>query len=188
MGATGGGGASGGRITGGDSRPRLHSGGDSGPSGGRASRATNPRDAGASHLCTFTIGAQRYALPTSIVRELVAIERITPVPRTPPAILGLFNLRGEPMPLVDLSLLLLGTPSPAATKFSVIILRSETVSVGARIDALGTVVAHQGVMPTDDADPLFAGFIDVVGHGAVAVIEAGEFMSRIDSLKAPLGV
>lgn len=164
-------------------RPRLGSGSASGQSRSRGSAQAGSLSVGLGHLCTFEVGGQRYALSTSLVREIVEVERITRVPRTAAEVMGLFNLRGEPMPLVDLTLVLSGAPSPVAEKMSVIILRNANLSLGARIDALGTVVPNTNVIPTDDPNPLLLGFIDLAGEGPVAVIDANEFMSRIDGLR-----
>ena len=50
----------------------------------------------------FTLEAQRYALPTSDVRELLRAVRLTPLPRAPAVIEGLLNLRGELLPVLDM--------------------------------------------------------------------------------------
>lgn len=50
----------------------------------------------------FTLEGQRYALPSSDVRELVRAVRLTPLPRAPAVIEGLLNLRGELLPVLDM--------------------------------------------------------------------------------------
>ena len=47
-------------------------------------------------------GSSASPSPADIVGEVVPVEALTPVPLAPPAILGLFNLRGTPVALVDL--------------------------------------------------------------------------------------
>jgi chemotaxis signal transduction protein len=63
-------------------------------------------------LVIFPLGEDRYALTTDRVRQVVVTPAVTSIPTAPPSILGVFNLRGEIVPLVDLSLLL---GLPAAT-------------------------------------------------------------------------
>jgi len=148
--------------------------------GSGGSKPTAPRDAGDAHLCTFRVGEQRYALSTALVRELVEVTTITPVPRTSHAFLGVFNLRGEPMPLVDMALLLDLEPSPIAAKMPVIIVTLGETTAGARIHALGAVVANSGVVPQASAANLLLGFLP--GSGAeppVAVINPAEFAARL---------
>ncbi|WP_434384460.1 chemotaxis protein CheW [Melittangium boletus] len=50
----------------------------------------------------FTLEAQRYALPVEDVRELVRAVRLTPLPQAPDVVEGLFNLRGELIPVLDM--------------------------------------------------------------------------------------
>ncbi len=181
MASVGGGAASGGSRPSGSPADSARSNSRSG--GSRGGDARDSRDPGTGHLCTFQVGGQKYALSTTLVRELVEVTAITPVPRTAPAVLGLFNLRGEPMPLVDLSLVLGSTAATVEAKSSAIILRSAHMSVGARIDALGTVVPNRSVIPTDDPNPLILGFLDSPGEAPIAVVDPIEFMSRIENLK-----
>ncbi|HZJ63717.1 MAG TPA: chemotaxis protein CheW [Kofleriaceae bacterium] len=57
-------------------------------------------------LCAFWLGGRCFGLNVRWVGEVVALEAITRVPNARPAIRGLFNLRGEPVVVLDLSRLL----------------------------------------------------------------------------------
>lgn len=52
------------------------------------------------------LGSERVAIHLSDVREVVSAPAPTRLPTAPPTLLGLFNLRGEVMPLLDLAVLL----------------------------------------------------------------------------------
>ena len=52
------------------------------------------------------LGVDLYALPVEWVREVLAAPPITRLVTAPPLVLGLFNLRGEIIPLLDTSVLL----------------------------------------------------------------------------------
>ena len=54
----------------------------------------------------FPIGEDRYAVATSVVREVVSDPRPTRLPTAPTALLGAFNLRGEVIPMFDTAALL----------------------------------------------------------------------------------
>lgn len=55
----------------------------------------------------FRLERDRYALPLSSIREVVvAPEHYTRVPRAPPSVKGVMNLRGRVVPVVDLRALL----------------------------------------------------------------------------------
>lgn len=62
-----------------------------------------------------------YALPVRWVREVLAAPRITPLPTAPSEVLGLFNLRGEIVPLFDTAALL-GIGTTDAVAFTVVLL------------------------------------------------------------------
>lgn len=51
----------------------------------------------------FRMGPQRYALPLSRVRELIEYHQPALLPGAPRVLRGLINVRGEPLPLVDLA-------------------------------------------------------------------------------------
>ena len=51
---------------------------------------------------TFNLGDEEYGLEILRVREIIGVMDIRPVPRTPEFILGVINLRGKVIPVVDL--------------------------------------------------------------------------------------
>ncbi len=53
-------------------------------------------------VCTFTLGAQVFALPVAEIQEVVRHLLTTPVPLAPPAVRGLANLRGTVAVAIDL--------------------------------------------------------------------------------------
>jgi purine-binding chemotaxis protein CheW len=52
------------------------------------------------------IGSDRYAVPVEWMREVVTAPPLTPLVTGPDVVLGLFNLRGEIVPLLDTAVLL----------------------------------------------------------------------------------
>jgi purine-binding chemotaxis protein CheW len=51
-------------------------------------------------------GGEHYALPIQQVLEATDVGDVTPVPGAPPEVLGVFNLRGQVLPVIDLRALL----------------------------------------------------------------------------------
>jgi purine-binding chemotaxis protein CheW len=49
------------------------------------------------------VGGEQYALPVGVVLEVVELNDLTPVPGSPPEIIGVCNLRGEVVPVMDLA-------------------------------------------------------------------------------------
>lgn len=69
--------------------------------------------------CLFAIADELFAIDLRYVREVFPLESVTPVPRMPSILVGVANLRGSVMPLVDLRPAL-GLP-PALPKLAVVI-------------------------------------------------------------------
>jgi purine-binding chemotaxis protein CheW len=51
----------------------------------------------------FRVGAESYAVPVAHVLEVAEVGVLTPVPGAPPAVLGVRNLRGQVLPVIDLA-------------------------------------------------------------------------------------
>jgi len=52
---------------------------------------------------TFLVGQERFAISILDVKEIIEISTVTPVPMTPGYIHGVINLRGNVVPVIDLS-------------------------------------------------------------------------------------
>jgi purine-binding chemotaxis protein CheW len=61
----------------------------------------------------FACGARWYAVPAPLAAEVVTFPPLTRVPGAPAHLLGVFNHRGEVVPVVDLGQLAAGSPQPS---------------------------------------------------------------------------
>lgn len=53
-------------------------------------------------LLVFWLGGERYGLEVTNVREIYPLEQLTPVPRTPDFVAGVFSARGRILSVIDL--------------------------------------------------------------------------------------
>jgi len=53
-------------------------------------------------LACFRIGSEMYALDIMRIKEIIRPQKLTPVPKAPPFVEGVINLRGIVIPVVDL--------------------------------------------------------------------------------------
>lgn len=51
---------------------------------------------------TFNLGEEGYGLEILKVQEIIGMQEITKIPRTPPYVKGVINLRGKVIPVIDL--------------------------------------------------------------------------------------
>ncbi len=56
----------------------------------------------------FQLGRDRYALAAASVAEVLPLVQVKTLPLAPPGIAGVFNYRGAPVPVIDLSAIALG--------------------------------------------------------------------------------
>jgi purine-binding chemotaxis protein CheW len=59
----------------------------------------------ARQYCVFRTGRQLYCLPVSEVEEVVEWSSLTRIPLAPPFLMGIFNLRGVIIPVLDIAFL-----------------------------------------------------------------------------------
>jgi purine-binding chemotaxis protein CheW len=63
---------------------------------------TTEPSSGAEQFLTFVLGGEEYGVTILQVQGIQGWDRVTPIPNTPDFILGVINLRGAIVPIVDL--------------------------------------------------------------------------------------
>ena len=113
----------------------------------------------------FTLGGKRYALDIQLVREIVVMMPITPIPRAPEFISGVLNLRGEITYIINLNTLLL-VDDPEIRKDQKIIVfvpgAAKKNNVGIIVDNVSSVfqVPHEDIEKMQDsASSKISGFV-----------------------------
>ncbi|MFH1811018.1 MAG: chemotaxis protein CheW [Pseudomonadota bacterium] len=90
---------------------------------------------------TCRVGSEEYGVELSRTREILKPLKLTPVPRAPAEVLGVISLRGQVLPVVDLTQRLGGqaTPQPLRTeRYVVLQLQGDLLCI--RVDAVSGVV------------------------------------------------
>ncbi len=90
------------------------------------------------YLC-FSLGQEEYAIPLLSVKEVIALPEITPVPQSAPYFLGIMNLRGQVISVIDLRTKLSIKPSDSS-ETSVIICDLNPNSIGVVVDSINSVI------------------------------------------------
>jgi len=97
-------------------------------------------------ILVFEMLGQRWGIDVGYVKEVVRLRQFTKVPNAPGSIVGVFNLRGQIVPLIDLGVVLgLGSSE-----------RNYVVVIEADEELLGVVIGGvQGVVtvPKDSIEP-----------------------------------
>ena len=109
-----------------------------------AAEGQETREIPALQLLLFALAGESYAIPLIRVREVVKPSPITPVPSTPPHILGVMNLRGEILPVLDPKRLLgLGQGRPAP-EGRILVVKGTGMAVGFLVDSVEDAIEVKG--------------------------------------------
>ena len=102
-------------------------------------------------LVGFIIGEEEYAVPILSIQEIIKPFSWTRVPQVPPYVLGVFNLRGAVIPLIDLRLKFGLTPKKHSDETRFIVMRHDDDVAGFVIDRLTMAIRlkkdHIGAPP-----------------------------------------
>ena len=89
---------------------------------------------------TFKLSAEEYGLEILKVQEIIKMMDITRVPRTPPFVRGVINLRGKVIPVVDLRLKFGMESRETTDKTCVIVVQISQTGGASSSVTMGTIV------------------------------------------------
>lgn len=119
------------------------------------------------------IGRENYALPIEVIREVVPQPSVTPVPTAPESVCGLFNVRGEIIPLLDTAALL-GIGSVGRVAFAVVV-ESPAGPAGLAVSDLPRAVDLDD--PVAEADGEAATGTHALGGGLVVMLDPARLIA-----------
>jgi purine-binding chemotaxis protein CheW len=134
---------------------------------------------------TFMLGDEEYGLEILRVREIIGLMSITEVPRTPPYVRGVINLRGKIIPVVDLRVKF-GMETVDVTEETCIIvvdiiLNEEQIEMGILVDKVSEVLDILGE-DIEDAPAFGTGFDSDFILGMAKVKESVKILLNIGSV------
>jgi purine-binding chemotaxis protein CheW len=102
---------------------------------------------------TFFLDDAEYGFEILKIQEIIGMMSVTPVPRTPPFVQGVINLRGKVIPIIDLRLKF-AMPAVVQTEATcIIVVRTQGVAMGLVVDKVSEVLD----IATEDIDVLSCG-------------------------------
>ncbi|TAK39429.1 MAG: purine-binding chemotaxis protein CheW [Betaproteobacteria bacterium] len=97
----------------------------------------------------FVVAQEKYAFESAHVREIYPLHELTPLPCTPPFVLGIVNVRGQILSVIDIKKFF-DLPQKGLTDLNkVIVLRSESMEFGVLTD----LIAGTRVVPVRELKP-----------------------------------
>jgi purine-binding chemotaxis protein CheW len=103
-------------------------------------------------LIAFNIGSQEFCVSTISVREIRGWTPTTALPHAPAFVLGVVNLRGVVLPIVDLAVRLGFPPTEPTARHAIIVVESGSQVVGLLVDGVSDIftASEEQIQPTPD--------------------------------------
>jgi purine-binding chemotaxis protein CheW len=108
---------------------------------------------GIRRACFFTLGGEVFAVDVACAREVVALEELTVIPRTPAYVAGVASVRGQVVPILDVRPLL-GLPSSEIRPGTrALVVEAGPLRAGMATEGVLGLGAFDEVIPMGDARP-----------------------------------
>lgn len=145
-----------------------------------ARRPAPPEEGGSLEAVEFRLAGERYAVEAAWVREVYPLCELCPVPCTPAFVMGIINLRGEVVSVIDLGRFF-ELPARGLGELSrVIVLRSDSMELGVLADDVVGVRR----LPLRDVQPplpthtgVRADYLRGVTGDGLVVLDGGKLLS-----------
>jgi len=128
----------------------------------------------------FVLAQEKYGIEPDFVRDIFPLKTLTPIPCTPPFVLGVTNLRGEILSVIDLKRFF-DLPDKGLSSFTkVIVLESEAMTFGILADA---VIGTRSIPQADIQPPLPTltevreEYLKGVTNDRIAILDAESLLS-----------
>jgi purine-binding chemotaxis protein CheW len=130
-------------------------------------------------LIEFSLARERYGIASAFVREVYPLTHLTPVPCTPDFVLGIINVRGEIISVIDIRKFF-ALPAAGLTDLNkVIILHNSKMIFGVLADFIVDVraIALTAIQPASNIGGIRADYLAGVTAEGMAVIDTEKLLA-----------
>jgi len=140
----------------------------------------------ARRACLLALAGVRFAVDVRSAREVVLFDEITAVPRAPRHVVGVANLRGTVMPIVDVCGLLGLPESRPGHSVRTLVVRDGAIQAALVVDTVLGLEPFEDVLPTDSPiaagswgpRPLMSGWIQWTGE-TLALLDVPKLLAAL---------
>lgn len=142
---------------------------------------------GSRELIAFRIGDQEFCVNIMSVREIRGWTPATALPHSPGYMMGVINLRGAVLPILDLSARLGMKPAEPTARHVIIVAQVRTKVVGLLVDAVSDIltVTDENIQPTPEVsselERQFARGILAIDKRMICLIELEALFNETES-------
>lgn len=138
-------------------------------------------------LIAFRIGDQEFCVNIMSVREIRGWTKATPLPHAPHYVMGVINLRGAVLPIMDLSQRLGMKPAEPTARHVIIVAQVKSRIVGLLVNAVSDIlsVTDDDIQPTpevsSDLEKQYARGILAIENRMICLIELSALFNDTES-------
>lgn len=146
------------------------------------SKARKEKESDTSYIevVEFSLAYEEYAIESSYIREVYAMKELTAVPGTPPFVLGIINVRGQILSVIDIKKFFDLPEKGLADLNKIIIIHDNTMEFGILADVvLGTrcIMLSEIQQSLPGITGIRAQYLKGVTRERVVVLDAGKLLS-----------
>jgi purine-binding chemotaxis protein CheW len=137
----------------------------------------NPLQSRKERYLTFYLDEEQYGIAIDRIKEIIAMMKVTNVPKTPQYMRGVINLRGSIIPIVDTRMRFGMQNKESDMNTTIVIVEVESVNIGFIVDRVEEVAAIDESHLSEP--PNFGGHIDTdfissmaqIGENVVMILD-----------------
>jgi len=153
---------------------------------GKAAESLQDADDTSGQYVTFFLQDESFAFPMADVREIVRVPTTVDVPLTSHTLVGLANLRGSVLPILDLRRLLIIDENDFTDATRVIVADCKGVAVGLIVDRVARVISvdedsietAESMRSTINAEMMTGVVKNVEGYDLIQLLDADQIVSN----------
>ncbi len=144
------------------------------------------RSSSALEIIAFHLGDQQFCIKTTAIREIRGWAAATPLPHSPPHVLGVMNLRGSVIPVINLATMLDVRSAAETSRSAIVVAEIGTNIVGLIVDRVSDILSISGelIQPVPDLgtafDPAFSHGIIPLEEGMVCFLNLDHMFANLD--------
>lgn len=139
-------------------------------------------------VVVFSLGRKAYAFPVGGVREVVQMVEATPMPSLPEAVLGVIDVRGELLPLVDMSTVVDQHPASISRNQLIVVIAARGRSWGVLVDSVEGVKTLELRLSRPDGRPSITRGLVADGSVTAVLLDPDEVIGALGLESDLLGV
>ncbi len=101
-------------------------------------------------IIAFRLHDQEFCVKTTTIREIRGWAPSTPIPHSPPEIIGVMNLRGSVIPIIDLAYKLGMKSTVANERSAIVVAEVHTMVIGMLVDRVSDILT----IPSSQVQPV----------------------------------